>query len=168
MTKAQEGQDNNEGSNNRKHPRYHTEVEIFYHFDYDLETKVKYEKISKQDESVISQKYSALSKNVSAEGICFISERKLDLGNRLHLEIFLPTTKKPIHMIGDVRWSKSISDEQVENDQFETGIQLLKVGDDPVQNSIYYDKEYRVEWSAVLEAVLGSYRIMAQKRTKEE
>jgi len=159
---------NDDEEEKRKHERFDTEVQIFYQFDFDLETKVKYEKISKTDKTVLSKKYSATSRNVSAEGISFISNQHVDKGTRLHLEIYLPTSKDPIHMTGDVRWSKDASEVVGDAKGYATGVQLRTVAGKSVPESIYFDEEYRVEWSAVLEAVLGNYRIMSQERTKSK
>jgi len=149
----------------RKFERYDTEVKIYFDVKYDLKTKVKFQFIDKIKHKIMSRKYSALSKNVSAEGLCFISGQQLKKDDTLHIEVYLPGQRDPIHMEGTVEWSKSASYLKVK-DRFETGVRLKKVNGKDVTSSVYRDEEHHLVWSVVLESILGSFKIFAQKRQK--
>jgi hypothetical protein len=161
----------NEG---RKFKRHDTEVKIYFDFAYDLETKVNFEFIDKKGK-ILPEKYEALSRNISVEGLCFLSNKKVVRGDFLHLEVYLPSAKDPIHMKGEVKWCRifeSSSDasltEKKGNPIYHAGVKLLFVNGQPVHETIHYDKEYDVNWSIVMETVLGSYRIMMRERSKKK
>ena len=145
----------------RKYERFDTEVKIYFHVDYDIETTVKFQVVDKKKAKASSPKYSALSKNVSAEGLCFTSEKELREYDILLLEVYLPDEKNPILMEGEVRWSQPISSN--ETNKFNAGVKLITVNGRSVAESIYYDKANHVIWSIVLESILGSFKKFAQK-----
>ena len=68
---------NASGKERRKYERYATEAKIFFRVSYDLKTKVKFQVLDKQKRKYESKKYAALSKNVSAEALCFVGEHGL-------------------------------------------------------------------------------------------
>ncbi len=151
----------------RKSNRFDTEVKIYFDIPYDIETKVEYRiegqgEQNKQEDS--SKKYLAISRNVSTEGICFISKHKLEVDTALSLEVFVPSSKEPVHMKGSVRWSKPGLPNEKSECQFESGVKLTEVEGDSVFESIYFDETYKVEWSVVLQSILGNFRILAQKK----
>ena len=146
----------------RKYERYDTEIKLYFDLAFDVETKVKYQLLDKDHKKVLSRKYPALSKNVSAEGICFYSQHKLNKNDQLFLEVYIPKKEKPIPMIGEVRWSQPFSKEDKEEHRFYTGIKLLKVYDKIVAPTIYFDQTYQVIWSVVLESIFGTFRQIAQ------
>jgi len=148
----------------RQFDRYKTKVEIYFDFAYDVETKVEFAFIDQKGKSVLSKKYPAVSQNVSVGGLCFICHRKVKQGNLLHLEVYLPSSEKPIYMQGEVEWCKptllSFDDpasDKKKQRSFEVGVRLMFVNGESVPDSIYYDKMYKVDWSIVLERVFGSY-----------
>ena len=156
----------------RKAERYKTEVEIYFDFAYDIETKVKFELIDREKEKVLSRKYSAVSRNVSIEGLCFVSRKKMEQGDLLHLEVYLPSAKDPIHMKGEVKWCRPVPpshdapDDKKTQYSFETGVKLMLVNEEPVHESIHHDKVYGVDWSIVLESVFGNYRMLMEGKYK--
>lgn len=148
----------------RNSERYDTEVSVYFKLAYDLKTKVEYQIIDTEKAEAVSDKHAAISRNVSAQGMCFTSTEKLEPGMMLNLEVFLPNDKTPIPMQGEVRWSHPSGTSNVQIQKYDTGIKILTVKAEPVEKSVYFDKEYKVEWSIVLEAILGKYRINSQKR----
>ena len=148
-------------SEQRKHERYDTQVRVYYFVTYDVNTKVRFQILDKAHRKNSTQ-YSAISKNVSAEGICFLSGKELQKGDGLFLEILLPGSKAFIPMEGEVRWCQKTNAKF--RTKFEVGVKLSKVDGQPVEKSIYHDKEYQVIWSIVLESILGNFRILEQKR----
>lgn len=159
----------------RKAERYRTEVEIYFDFAYDIETKVKFELIDRQKEKALSRKYSAVSRNVSIEGLCFVSRKKVEQGDLLHLEVYLPAASEPIHMKGEVKWCRPVppspdaspEDKKIQC-SFETGVKLMLVNGEPVHKSIHHDQAYGVDWSIVLESVFGSYRMLMEGKFKSQ
>jgi hypothetical protein len=138
--------------------RFDTEVQVYYKFEYDIKTKVKYQNLQENKDD----KRLAYSKNVSVAGLCFSSDQELECGDKLYIEVFLPGVNDPIPMEGLVKWSRHTEGDP--QGYFSSGIHLVSVRGIPVKDTIYYDETYRVEWSNVLEEVLGSYRIIAQQR----
>ena len=106
----------------------------------------------------------ALIKNVSAEGLCFIFEEKMDQDTLLNIELVLPGDKDAICMIGEVRWCQDILGGKNGKPKYDIGVRLLSVNDKPVEESIYFDEAYHLEWSVVLDSIFGNYRILTQKR----
>ena len=150
------------GKERRKYKRFDTEAKIYFRVTYDIKTIVKFRVVDQDKKRLSSKKYFAISKNVSAEGLCFTSDKKLEKGNILQLEIYLPRQKKPIPMTGEVRWSQSTVDSKKKT-KFDTGVKLMAIGGEPVSKSIYYDEANHVIWSAVLESIFGSFRKFIQK-----
>jgi len=149
----------------RKYERYDTEAEIYFHVTYEVKTKVEFQILeSKSSDTILSRKYIAISRNVSAEAICFCSEKQLKTGDMLFMEVYLPSEKKPIHMEGQVRWSCATK----QKDRFDTGVKLNTVNGKPVHGSIYFDEENKVVWSAVLDSVFGNFRKLIQNQKKQK
>lgn len=156
----------------RKQKRYEAEQKIYFDFSYQVEAKMKFQVSDNVKKSNFKRKYLALSRNVSSEGLCFVSQKKLEKGSFLDLEVFLPGNHEQIHMEGEVQWCSCTQDDllnESENQQFDTGVKLVSVEGQPVQDTIHFDEIYQVEWSTVLESILGKFRILMQdKRKKEE
>ena len=149
----------NSSKDQRRYERYDTEVKIYFYVTYDVRTKVRFQIIDKKGKTS-SPKYTALSRNVSAEGLCFTSDKKLAPGDYLHLEVLLPGGKESVPMEGNVRWCQKSKTPK----KYDTGVKLSYVNGESVEKSIYHDQAYQVIWSIVLESILGNFRILEQKR----
>ena len=158
----------------REYERYDTHAKIYFHVTYDITTKVKFRVMDKVKNKALSKKYEAVSKNVSAEGLCFSSDKLLVPGDLLYLEVYLPVPadvkiplsskyKKPILMEGEVRWSQEAQAQAKGGKVFHTGVWLLTVNGKPVEESVYFDDANKVVWSIVLESIFGKFRITAKK-----
>lgn len=154
--------------NKRKYDRYDTEARIFFDIGYDLKTKVVFEIVDQDKLLKEHKKHSGVSYNISAQGLCFSSNQKLNLGDMLYLEVYIPNAKNPIFMDGEVRWSKKVSQESDSENVFYTGVAISTVDGTSVTDSIHYDLEYKVNWSIVLEAVFGSFQEMVKKVKKDK
>jgi len=160
--------------NKRKFKRYSTEIEVYFDFAYELETKIKFEFIDK-DKSV-SKLYQAISRNISVEGLSLVSHKKVKPGDKLHMELYLPNTKNPIHMTGEVKWCRNAPSSyeqyglQGKKNQniYQAGVQLVSVNNEPVPDSVHFDKEYEVNWSVVLESVFGNYKMLMGEKFKKK
>ncbi len=150
--------------NRRRHLRYAIERQVCFDFAYDMETSVMFQVAREQR---AKRKYRGVSRNVSAEGLCFVSNKKLDRGDRLDLEVYLPGQEQAIVMSGEVQWCEPTDRASLAVSRrrpFQTGVQLVSVEGKPVRESIYFDATYQVAWSTVLESVLGKFRVLMQQR----
>lgn len=147
----------------RKYNRFDTELKVYFRVTYDIKTRVRFRILHINGEKHLSRKYLGLSRNISVEGLCFTSKKKLERGDILLLEVDLPNTRVPIQMEGRVKWSKRLKTKTTRPDLFHTGVKLILVNGKAVSDSIYYDKEYRIVWSIVLETVFGGFKEMAKK-----
>ena len=145
----------------RKHGRYDTELEVAFKVAYHLKTIVKFWMAG--DGKSATQKYSAVSRNISTEGLCFVSAQKLETGDILLLEVYSPTRKEAIVMKGEVRWSQVNPAVRSDHPQYNTGIQLLTIRGKSVRSTIYHDAQNKVTWSGVLEAIFGSPQKFRQR-----
>ena len=143
----------------RRHQRYDTEVKIHFYVPYDLKTKISFQFKKTQVDPALNKRFSGVTKNISAGGICFVSEQKLERGDYILVDLYLPAVAKPIVMEGEVKWSKADDDGL----QFFTGVEISKISDKPVEQSIYFDQEHQVIWSSILDKVLGSFASLHKK-----
>jgi hypothetical protein len=146
----------------RMYVRYDTDAKIYFLVKYNVKTKIKYKILDNL--KLWAKKYAAVSRDVSAEGIDFSANKKLKKGDILYLEVYLPRHKKPIPMTGEVRWSHRRSGKRKGRYKFDSGVRLLTVEDKIVSRSIYFDEKNSVYWSAVLDAVFGSFSRLFKKR----
>ena len=140
----------------RHYERYETQVKVYFNVDYKFQAKVEYQLVGKDKERFLSRRYFGLSRNVSSEGLCFVSNKKLQKEDILSLEVYLPgDDDHPIYMLGEVRWSEEVKGEKDSSQKFTTGVKLLTVNDKPVAPSIYFDETNKAFWSPVLESIFG-------------
>ena len=52
--------------------------------------------------------YQAITRNISAEGLKFTSDQKLEPGSRVDFEVQLQNRKDTVHFKGEVVWSKEV------------------------------------------------------------
>ena len=149
----------------RKYDRYETDVKIDFYVSFDVRTKIDFRVKDPKQGTLSSQKYSAISKNISAEGISFLAEKDLAKEDQLVLDVFIPTANRPIRMEGAVRWCRAIP-VQGKVKSFEVGLKLVSVNGNLVEKSISMDPVHRVIWSIVLESVFGSFKHLALKDRK--
>ena len=71
------------------------------------------------------KKISAMSKNISAEGICFRTNQELAVGTELEIEIFLPSDPEPILLRAEVRGCSPFQEKEKGKTVFDTGVQLF-------------------------------------------
>ena len=144
-------------SERRRFDRFETEAKIEFRVTFDIRTKVDF--AIQEGEAVVSPKYSALSTNVSAEGLAFQSEKSLLSGDKLLLEVYVPTADKPISMEGEVKWCRTATPQL-----FDTGVKIITVENNSVEKTISIDPAHMVVWSIVLESVFGNFKHLMLKR----
>ncbi|MGD9015695.1 MAG: PilZ domain-containing protein [Candidatus Omnitrophota bacterium] len=147
----------------RKYQRYNTEMEVYFRVIYDIRTKVRFQVLDIHKPGHPLKKYFGISKNISVEGLRFVSKKKLKKGDILLLEVYAPNVKIPIQMRGEVRWSRKLLHGPKKKNLFHTAVRLTLVNGRSVADSIHFDVGYKVAWSTVLEAVFGGYKTMVKK-----
>ena len=80
---------------------------------------LKYKDLRKTDE----ESRGSVSKNLSAGGVRFRSDRFISLACRLVVELNLPTLAKPIKAVSKVAWIKKLP----VGDDYEIGNQFLEI-----------------------------------------
>lgn len=155
---------NNPNEERRKYSRYNTEMKVFFRVSYDVKTKVTFQVITADSagNEGASEKYLGISRNISVEGLCFVSDKKLEPGKIILLEVYPPKVKTPVQMKGEVRWSQEVPGDSEGKNKIHTGVKLIEVNNMPVADSIYYDEEYKVYWSSVLETIFSSFKYMIE------
>lgn len=148
----------------RRNARYDLTEKLKADFAYDFRSKLEFQFSKLSDTAASAAKYVARSKNVSLEGLCFYSDQRLKQGDVLNLEFYVPGDTQPIHMEGEVRWSKLAAEAEEGRRFFDTGVRLAKVEGHKVHDSVYFDKTYDIYWSNVLETILGKFRIIQQEK----
>ena len=71
----------------------------------------------------------ALTKDISAGGVCFITEELLEPGTALEVELKLPDREAPITFLGEVAWSRPIGPppKSYQNPTSEAGIKFVSI-----------------------------------------
>jgi len=152
----------------RRYERYSVEAKVYFNVSYQIRAKLKYQLIDKEEhKKTLSDRFYAITKNVSVEGLCFVSNRKFNKGDYLNLEIFTAKEKEPIIMQGEVRWSQEAASLK-DTTRFESGVKLSHVNGEAVLSSTYHDGTNQITWSPVLETFFGKFRKVAEKHFTEK
>ena len=148
----------------RKYLRYDTELKVYFHVTYDLKTRVKFRVMKSEHKELAGHKYSGLCRNVSVEGLCFTSKKKLGKGDILQIDVYEPIVKAPVTMEAEVCWSRKVPGP--DGGSYRTGVRLVSINGASVAKSIHFDKKYKVVWSKVLESLFGTFAAMVRKLKK--
>jgi len=95
---------------------------------FDLEVRIKFQILGqgKDKTQVPSESVSAIIKNLSIEGVRFISDVRVESGSIIRLEVLLPAQIQPLHLEGQVKWSQSLKQPDGK-EMFETGVKLFTI-----------------------------------------
>jgi len=158
------------GSERRRHERYDTDLKIEFFVSFDLVTHLDFQVEKEEGKGVNRAKYHGESRNVSAEGLCFVTGQELCRRDILHLNIYIPNAQNPIKMVGRVRWSRSLGQDEAGLNIYDTGVKVIKVNDEDVERSLIFDPAHSIYWSVVLERVFGGFDqlVLEQKKPKSE
>jgi hypothetical protein len=146
----------------RKFPRFGTDVKVSFKVAYDFRTEVDF-KVKDEKEPGQEQTYIGFSKNISVNGLCFESAKQLKTGDYLWMELHLPKHGNMIYMEGEVRWSSLVQVSPTSPRQYISGILVKKVDGVEIDDTVYFDEEYKVTWSHLLERVLGGFAKLSRK-----
>jgi Tfp pilus assembly protein PilZ len=95
----------------------------------DINVVVKWEKISGDLNNIVCNNKD-ITKNMSSGGICLITHEKLEVGDKLHLKIELPT-KKIITAKGRVVWINEFEIVGGERERrYDIGIEFIDIRDE--------------------------------------
>ena len=141
----------------RTYHRHSLKDKALVNFIYDFRAKVD---VRSADASIkpTALKCHGVCKNISAEGLCFVSAKRLKRGEKLDLEFYVADCNPPLHMQGNVRWSKEASGSRPAHSQFDTGLKLTTIEGRAVGDSIHFDETYKLYWSDVLELISGKWK----------
>jgi len=67
------------------------------------------------------------TKNISAEGICFESNEKLEEALYVNLEVDLLDSKSPVRLVGEIRWSSKIKTKDPKETRHLNGVKLIDI-----------------------------------------
>lgn len=146
----------------RKYPRFETEAKVSFRVPYDFRAEVDF-KFERAETPVDAHSYIGFSKNISVNGLCFESPKELKSGDRLWIELHLPKCPGVIYMEGEVRWSQLITATSGTVNQYLTGVVVGKVDGSQVDETVYFDEQYKVMWSHLLDRVLGGFAKLHRK-----
>ena len=93
----------------------------------------------------LKAKTSGVSKDISMEGICFSTEKQLESGTKLDLEIMLPSGSEPLILKGEVKWSRLLEAEANAKAMFDTGVQLLVIQESDENRYLRYVNQKMME-----------------------
>jgi len=144
-------------NNQRTHRRHPLKNKALVNFNYDFRAELD---VSSAEEPVRPDaiKCHGVCKNISAEGLCFVSRKRLKRGEKLDLKFYISADNPPLHMQGNVRWSKAVPGSRPLYSQFDTGLKLITIEGKAVHDSIYFDEKYKLYWSDVLELISGKWK----------
>ena len=97
-------------SERRRYPRF------------ELKVSAKYKII--QQEGVFE---ASKTRNISAEGLCFESDKKLDIGTRVNLEVDLKDGEGVVSLIGEVRWLSTVKAPDSKKTRYLNGVKLIDI-----------------------------------------
>jgi hypothetical protein len=147
---------------NRKYARYETDIKVHFQLPYDFRTEVDFS-VENETKQGHPNKYVGFTKNISVQGVCFESNKRLNPCELLWLELHLPSTEQVIYMQGEVRWSQLVSASPETVKSFVTGVEVKKVDGVDIEQTVYFDEKYGVTWSQLLERVLGDFAKVQKK-----
>lgn len=165
--------DHVQSGNKRRHPRYDTDMKLFFKVKYDISVKVEFQVLEGSHDGNVNRKYFGVCNNVSADGLLIISNKALNPGDILMLEVYDPIMKAPVKMEGHVKWCENTAASSADRKPaFRTGLQVVSVNGKSVSDSIYFDGKYMVAWSVLLESLFGTFASLKKypvsSDTKEE
>lgn len=158
-------------NDHRRYKRHGAKGRLEYNFSYDVTTKMEFQIENENKIPDRAHTFSGLSKNLSVEGLCFVSDKQLKKGTPLHLLLHLPESNEIVSMEGEVKWSEvTFAEEEdeviIDKPLFDTGIKLSEVNGNPVHETIHYDELFNLQWSVVLESVFGRFRLIMDEKKK--
>lgn len=109
---------------------------------FDLDTNIKFRFF----DNIIEESIKGKAKNLSAEGVCIVTEKDIPLDKDIELDISLPGKKRAIRVSGRIVWIHKIKSMNKElPDRHEAGIKLYTVDKDDENTLLRYYCERMVD-----------------------
>jgi hypothetical protein len=89
--------------------------------------RIKYECIIKMRKTASPHIITTQTQNIGVGGICVLLNEKINLFEKVEIELLVEKTSKPISCAGSVVWVIERSWAEKESPQFDTGIEFLKL-----------------------------------------
>jgi len=89
---------------------------------FELKVGAKYSMVSSKDAFKLTR-----TRNISAEGICFESEERLNKGVRVKLEVDLNDNMPSVSLMGEVKWSQELKERGLKKKRYINGLELIDV-----------------------------------------
>ena len=110
---------------------------------FDLDTNIKFRIF---DDLHIEENIKTKAKNLSAEGVCIVTEKNFPVNKNIELEISLPGRKRPVKVRGKIIWSQKIKGGgKGIKDHYESGIRLFMIDKDDETSLLKYYCERMVD-----------------------
>lgn len=85
------------------------------------------------------EREASITKNISTDGLCIISDKELSLGSNVSLEIDLYDDKPSIHTKGKVIWIKGVAmSVSSQKKDYELGIEFTDIAEDSYRRIAQY------------------------------
>ena len=107
--------DNNSSIERRKYARL------------DIRSKVNFSIIDMPEGERPVDRFHAIGKNIGVEGILLTSSEQLETGMILDLEVFMPDTREPVYLEGEVRWCSPAGKDDSGEEKYDIGVKFLDV-----------------------------------------
>jgi c-di-GMP-binding flagellar brake protein YcgR len=91
-----------------------------------LEVPVEVKYVIEEDPNQTRKQVS--TKDLSCDGLRFISEQKVEDGSFLDINLTIPKANNPVHIKGKTIWSKKLSTEDTA--PFEVGVEFVQIEED--------------------------------------
>lgn len=69
----------------------------------------------------------AKTSNISAEGLCIESDRKLDLGTYVKMEVNLGDAANSVTLVGEIRWRSEVKTANIKEEKYIHGVKLIDI-----------------------------------------
>ncbi|MBU4377037.1 MAG: PilZ domain-containing protein [Candidatus Omnitrophica bacterium] len=104
----------------------------FIRFNFDANVKFRF--FDPIDENIKGK-----AKNLSAEGLCIVTDKEIPRDKDVELDIYLPGRKKPARIHGSVIWTHKIKNlGKKTGTRFEAGIKLYNIDKDDENSLLRY------------------------------
>ncbi|MDD5680044.1 MAG: PilZ domain-containing protein [Candidatus Omnitrophica bacterium] len=91
-----------------------------------LEVPIEIKYVVDEDPNQVRKRVA--TKDLSCDGLRFISEQKVDEGALLDLNLTVPGANNPVHIKGKTIWAKKLSTEDTA--PFEVGVEFVQIEED--------------------------------------
>ncbi len=107
----------------------------------DFQLKLNFTKEGEQKKG-----YQAVTRNISAEGLRFSSDQKLETGTNIDFEVQLPNRKKPTLFKGEVVWSRELPFSAGKQERsYDIGVRFVEIDKKDRNDLMLYICEKMVE-----------------------